>query len=96
MKTITARIPDALAYEIDAAATQLKRSRAQVVRRALEYYLDDRADLRLDLKRIQDPDDPILNWGDSRRGVYGRMEQTTEIVGSLLESLPEGDWGVLR
>lgn len=43
MTQITARIPDDLAREIDAAASELKRSRAQVVRMALEYYLEARS-----------------------------------------------------
>ena len=67
MTQITARIPDELARDIDAVAARLKRSRAQVVRRALEYYLEDFEDLRLGLERIQDPADPILDWEDVRR-----------------------------
>jgi transposase len=67
MTQITARIPDQLAREIDAAAAQLKRSRAQVVRQALEYYLEDLEDLRLGLERLQDPADPILDWESVRR-----------------------------
>ena len=67
MTQITARIPDELAREIDAVAVRLKRSRAQVVRRALEYYLEDLEDLRLGLERIQDPADPVLDWDDVRR-----------------------------
>ncbi len=67
MTQITARIPDELARDIDAVAARLKRSRAQVVRRALEYYLEDLEDLRLGLERLQDPADPILDWEDVRR-----------------------------
>lgn len=67
MTQITARIPDELARDIDAVAARLKRSRAQVVRRALEYYLEDLEDLRLGLERLQDPADAILDWEDVRR-----------------------------
>ena len=67
MKRITARIPDQLALEIDTAAAQLKLSRAQVVRQALEDYLEDLQDLRLGLERLRDPAEPILDWGDVRR-----------------------------
>jgi len=66
MTQITARIPEDLAREIDEAASQLKRSRAQVVRMALEYYLEDLEDLRLGLERLQDPADSILDWEDVR------------------------------
>ena len=40
MTQITARIPDELAAQIDEAAARLRRSRAQLVRQAIEYYLD--------------------------------------------------------
>ncbi len=72
MRQITARIPDELAREIDAAAAQLKRSRAQVVRLALEYYLEDLEDLRIGLERLQDPADPILDWEDVRSELLGQ------------------------
>lgn len=66
MTQITARIPDDLAREIDEAAAQLKRSRAQVVRMALEYYLEDLEDLRLGIERLRDPADPVLDWEEVR------------------------------
>ena len=66
MTQITARIPDDLAREIDAAASQLKRSRAQVIRMALEYYLEDLEDLRLGIERLRDPADPVLDWEEVR------------------------------
>ncbi len=67
MIQITARIPDELASQIDAVAARLNRSRAQVVRQALEYYLEDLEDLRLGLERLSDPADPILAWDEVRR-----------------------------
>ncbi len=67
MIQITARVPDDLIRQIDDAAAQLKRSRAQVVRQALEYYLEDLEDLHLGLERLQDPADPVLDWDDVRR-----------------------------
>ena len=67
MIQITARVSDDLARQIDEAAARLKRSRAQVVRQALEYYLEDLEDLKLGIERLQDPADPILEWDDVRR-----------------------------
>ena len=67
MTQITARVPDDLVRQIDDAAAQQKRSRAQVVRQALEYYLEDLEDLHLGLERLQDPADPVLDWDDVRR-----------------------------
>ncbi len=67
MSQITARLPDELVALLDEAASRLDRSRAQVVRRAIEYYLEDVEDLRLGLERLQDPMDPVLDWGDVSR-----------------------------
>jgi len=66
MPQITARLPEELVREIDEAAAQLKRSRAQLVRQAIEYYLDDLEDLKLGLDRLQDPADPIVDWAQVR------------------------------
>ena len=67
MTQITARVPDELAEALDAAATQLKRSRAEVIRQALERYLEDFDDLSVALDRLRDPSDPVLDWDEVRR-----------------------------
>jgi RHH-type rel operon transcriptional repressor/antitoxin RelB len=69
MSQITARLPDTLLEELDAAASRLKRTRAQVVRQAIEYYLDDLQDLHLALERLQDPSDAVLDWADVKREI---------------------------
>jgi transposase len=72
MTQITARLPDSLVEEIDRAATRLQRSRAQLVRQAVEYYLEDLEDLTLGLERLQDPSDPVLDWAEVRRELLDR------------------------
>jgi transposase len=62
MTQITARLPDQLVAAIDEAAARLNRSRADVVRRAIEYYLEDSEDLKLALASLQDPADPVFDW----------------------------------
>lgn len=69
MPQITARLPEELVREMDEAAAQLQRSRAQLVRQAIEYYLDDLEDLKLGLERLQDPADPILDWKQVRGSI---------------------------
>lgn len=64
MSQVTARLPDELVRQVDRTAKQLNRSRSQVLRQAVEYYLDDFEDLRLGLERLNDPADPILDWED--------------------------------
>ncbi len=67
MSQITARIPDDLLAELDAAAISLRRSRADVVRQAVEYYLDDYEDIRAAVSVLRDPADPVLDWETVRR-----------------------------
>ena len=71
MTQITARVPDELAEALDAASTQLNRSRAEVIRQALERYLEDFSDLSVALDRLRDPSDPVLDWDEVRRDVLG-------------------------
>ena len=63
----TARLPDDLVKSIDDAARSLNRSRAEIIRQALEYYLADVDDLRLALERLKDPSDPVLDWDEVKR-----------------------------
>ena len=67
MGQITARVPDALIGALDEAAAQLKRSRADIVRQALERYLEDFDDLAVAIERLRDPSDPVLDWDQVRR-----------------------------
>ena len=71
MAQITARVPDELAEALDAASTQLNRSRAEVIRQALERYLEDFSDLSVALDRLRDPSDPVLDWDEVRRELLG-------------------------
>ena len=66
MVQVTARLSDGLSAELDVAAKQLKRSRADVIRQAIEYYLDDVEDLRCGINALKDPADPLLNWSEAR------------------------------
>ena len=67
MTQVSARLPDELVQSIDSAARRMNRSRAEVIRQAIEYYLDDVEDLQLGLERLQDPADPVLDWDEVKR-----------------------------
>jgi transposase len=69
---ITARLSDELVAELDRAAAQLRRSRAEIVRQALERYLEDFDDLSLAAQRLQDPSDPLLDWDSVRDELVGK------------------------
>ena len=71
MIQITARVPDELVEALDAAAEGLKRSRADIIRQALERYLEDYDDLEVALERLRDPADPVLDWDRVRHELLG-------------------------
>ncbi len=62
MTQITARLPDNLVASLDDAATRLRRTRADIVRQAVEYYLDDFEDISCAIEVLQDPADAVLDW----------------------------------
>lgn len=66
MVRISASVPDELVKALDFAASELKRSRADVIRSALERYIEDFDDLTVALERIRDPSDPVLDWDQVR------------------------------
>lgn len=78
MTQITARVPDELVGEIDRAAKALKRSRADIVRQAVEYYLADLEDLAQGLEALRDPADPVLEWSEVREELVARPRGVTE------------------
>ena len=68
---VTARLPDPVVDALDSAARQLRRSRADVIRQAVERYLQDFDDLSTAIQRLRDPGDPVLDWDRVRRELLG-------------------------
>ena len=66
MSQITARLPDDIVRALDKAASSMRRSRADIVRQAIELYLEDYADLSAAIAALRDPADEILDWEEVR------------------------------
>lgn len=66
MTQITTRLPEALVASLDEAARSLNRSRAEIVRQALDRYLEDFHDLNVAVDRLRDPSDPVMDWDEVR------------------------------
>lgn len=67
MSQITARLPDELVASLDQVASELRRTRADIVRQAVEYYLDDYEDVSRAIEVLRDPADPVLDWEAVKR-----------------------------
>lgn len=72
MTQITARLPDELIAALDRAAEKLNRSRADVVRQAIEYYVADVEDLSQALHALNDPADVVLDWNEVKRALHDK------------------------
>lgn len=53
------------------AAAQLNQSRDEIVRQALQQFLLDLEDLILIKAAADDPNDPVLDWEDVKRELFG-------------------------
>ncbi len=69
MSQITARLPDELVALLDNAAVELHRTPAEVVRQAIEYFLEDFQDISLAIQTLREPADPVLEWEQAKRNL---------------------------
>lgn len=64
--SITVRVPDNLVDQLDELAVSLERSRAYLVKKAMEMYLSEYADYLIALERLRDKDDDIISAKEMR------------------------------
>lgn len=69
MSQITARLPDEIVASLDKVAHALHRSRAEIMRQAIEMYLEDFEDLSVSIERLRDPADECIDWQEARRAL---------------------------
>lgn len=69
MVSISVQVPDNLLEALDRAAAELEITRADLIRQALQCYVEDVEDLNLAVKRLHDPADTTLNWHKVRNGL---------------------------
>ena len=66
-KAISLRLPDALATQLDEVAQETERSRSFLVQKAVEFYLEEYADLQVALDRMRDKDDEVISSAEMRK-----------------------------
>jgi len=69
MSQVTARLPDEVVAALDRAAQELHRSRADIIRQAIEAYIEDFDDLSIAIQRLRDPLDESVDWQEARRAL---------------------------
>jgi len=58
---ISIRLPDEIAKQLDGIAGETERPRSYIIKKALELYLEDYADLQIALDRLHDKQDSIIS-----------------------------------
>ena len=63
---LSVRLPDNLATELEQISKETERSKSFHIQKALEMYIEERADLQIALDRLNDHTDPIISIKDMR------------------------------
>lgn len=69
MARIRVGLPLEQLERLDRGAHLLQSSRAEIVRRVVESYLEDLDDLAVAVERLRDPGDPVLDWDQVKGGL---------------------------
>lgn len=69
MTTISVRMPDVLAGELEKVAREAERPKSFLIQKAVEAYLEDYADLQIALDRLRDTSDGTLSSRDMRKSL---------------------------
>ena len=67
--SLSVRISEPLAKELDEVAKSTERSRSFHIQQALKSYLKEQADLQIALDRLQDSTDPVVSMDDMKKSV---------------------------
>lgn len=71
MHQVTFELPEELVDDLDEVTRRLRVSRDDLLRRALEAFLDDHEDEWIAADRLGDPPDSALDWDVVRRKLAG-------------------------
>ncbi len=64
--TLSVRLPEDIADELEDLARLLDRPKTYIVKKALEEYLDEYADYLVALERLRDKDDGVISAEEMR------------------------------
>ena len=67
--SLSVRISEPLARELDEVAKSTERSRSFHIQQALKSYLREQADLQIALDRLQDSTDPVVSLKDMKKSL---------------------------
>ena len=65
-KTLSIRMSDSMAERLEQLSEEINRSKAYIIKSALQKYFDEYADYQMALDRIRDKDDRIISQEEMR------------------------------
>ena len=66
---ISVRLPKNLANQLDDIAKETERPRSFIIQKALEFYIEDFADLQIALDRLHDKSDEVISAKEMRKSL---------------------------
>ena len=72
MAEISTTMPDELVEALDEASAATNQSRNDIIRQAVESYLEDLKDAALATERLNDHSDRLLDWEDVKRDLLSK------------------------
>jgi RHH-type rel operon transcriptional repressor/antitoxin RelB len=72
MTVVNARLPDDLVRTIDETARSMNRSRAEIIRKAVELYLSDVREQWSTLDRLSLPTGLTFDWDDVEQSLLAK------------------------
>ncbi len=66
---ISVRLPKTLADRLDSIAKETERPRSFIIQKALEFYMEEYADLQVALDRLHDQTDPVISGKELRKSL---------------------------
>lgn len=85
--SLSVRISESLARELDEVAKSTERSRSFHIQQALKSYLKEQADLQIALDRLQDSTDPVVSLKDMKKSL-----DVWNCIQEIRLQGPEEDW----
>jgi len=68
-QTITIRTPDDILRKLDDVAKETDRSKSYHILKAIEYYIEEYADLQVALDRLNDTTDPVVSMNEMKESL---------------------------
>ena len=68
-KVINFRIPEDLLKKLEIVSKETERNKSYIIRKALEYYLNEYMDYLIAINKLNDKNDKIISYEEMRKKI---------------------------